>query len=194
MLVCIGMAVAGTAAQEHERRDVKVHAAADFSVYTHSAGTYSIAHPSDWQAHEQPTRTNIGSDSGLVRGAQGGFRTVFGAIIAAVDDPAAGAASPSLEASAKAIVDSILKRNSHQSLAEPVAEDGVLAGSPVYRAVLLGTSPVTGKAERAEILCRRLGPGRLLYIILVSPGESYPQLKPTFVRMRNSLVIPPTTR
>jgi hypothetical protein len=186
----IGLAADRVLSREEPQPTIKVYADSDFRRYTHSMATYSIEHPIDWEAHEQPMRTNIGSQSGLVPGERGGLRTVYGVIVAIVDDPANAPNNPSLEETTGAVVATILKRNPHQSLREPAAPDGLLAGSPAYRAVLFGTSPVTGRGERAEILCRRIDQKRLLYIIFVSPEENYQQLKPTFVRMRNSLAVP----
>ena len=45
-------------------------------------------------------------------------------------------------------------------------------------AVLTGTSPVTGRGERAEIVCRAFGTGQILYAILVSPAEAYATFPP----------------
>src|SRR5205085_1495263 len=102
-------------------------------------GAYAFAHPTDWKVHEGAGRVTIGADDGLVA-TERGFRTVYGVIIAIVDDPLAATPQHDIEASARAVVDSILKRNPHQSVSVPVRVDRPLAGGPAANAVLMGTS------------------------------------------------------
>lgn len=167
-------------------REFRPHAAPSFSRFVHSTGAYAIELPADWAAHENGDRVNIGPDDGLVR-TQRGFRTIYGVIVAITPDPLAGRPERSLIASAAATVDAVLKRNPHQSLSISAHEDGTLAGTSAVSAVLTGISPVTGRGERAEIVCRRYGDTRLMYLILVSPADYHDTLHPTLVRIRESL-------
>lgn len=185
--LALGLLAAATASQHAD--GVKVHASTEFVRWTHPDQIYAIEHPSDWQAHAQATRTNIGSVDGLVRG-QRGFRTVYGAILATIDDPVAGQATRTLAESSRGIVDSILKRNAHLQIQTALAEDQPLAGTPAYRAVLGGTSPVTGHAERAEVIVRAYDAARVFYVIFACPEDQCAKLAPTFGRMRASLWIP----
>ncbi len=167
-------------------RDVRPHAAQEVVRFVHSTGAYSLDHPADWQTHERGARTNIGAEDGLEATARG-FRTIYGVIVAIVDDPAG---KQSLEDSARAIVDNVLKGNAHQRMHTPVHADGTLAGAPAATAVIMGTSPVTGRSERAEIVCRRLGESQLLYLVLVSPGDHFATLEAPLKRVRDSVRIP----
>lgn len=166
--------------------DVKIYASKEFVRWNHPTDGYSIEHPVDWKPHPQGTRTNIGSDDGLVKGERG-FRTVYGVIIAIVDDPLAASPQRSLEASSRAIVESILKRNTQLSIKSPLAAADALAGAQTFRAVAGGTSPVTGHAERAEIICRPYDASRLLYVIFACPDARCGELTATFEQMRKSL-------
>ena len=165
---------------------IKPHAAADFVLFSHPAGAYTLDHPSDWKAHEGTGRFTIGADNGLVP-AERGFRTVYGAIVAIVDDPDAVNPARTIESSTRAVVDAILKRNAHQSLSVPVHADRPFGGAPSASAVLLGKSPVTGRGERAEVVVRGLGSSQILYVIFVSPTEAYAELEAPLRRMRDSL-------
>ena len=163
------------------------HASATTAAFSHSTGAYSLAYPSDWQAHENGGRLNVGAADGLVPTGRGGFRTIYGAIVAIVDDPEAGKAGRTIESSTRAVVDGILKRNEHQSISVPVKADCPFAGAPAANAVLLGTSPVTGRGERAEVVCRAYGTNQILYVILVSPTESYADLQRPLHQLRDSV-------
>jgi len=189
LAVSVAMAIAVSVGAD----DVKIYAAKEFARFTHPTSGYSIEHPVDWKAHPQAARTNIGSDDGLVRGERG-FRTVYGVIMAVVDDPLAASSERSLEASSRAIVESILKRNPQLSIKTPLAADAQLGGAPAFRAVATGTSPVTGHPERAEIICRPYDESRLLYVIFACPDERCGELTATFGRMRSSLQVTPTPR
>jgi hypothetical protein len=145
-----------------------------------------LAHPADWKAHEGTDRVTVGADDGLVP-TERGFRTVYGAIVAIVEDPEAARPDRQVESSARAVVDGILKRNPHQSIAEPVKSDRPFAGAKAANAVLLGTSPVTGRAERAEVVCRLLDAGKILYVILVSPADAYDGLERPLHALRDSI-------
>jgi len=168
--------------------DVNIHASKEFVRWSHPTSGYSIEHPIDWQPHAQAARTNIGSDNGLVAAGRG-FRTIYGVIIAVVDDPLATSPDRTLEASSRAVVDGILKRNGHLSLTSPLAADAPLAGAPAFRAVAGGTSPVTGHAERAEVICRTYDGSQLLYVIFACPDARCGELAATFGRMRQSLQV-----
>jgi hypothetical protein len=184
------MISAGIVAQEpHEKRTVRPHASGEFKTFAHSSGAYGVEHPSDWQAHERGERTNIGAEDGLVA-VEKGFRTIYGVIVQVAADPLAGQPNRSLESSAKQIVDQVLKRNPHQALKEPLASDKPLAGAPAYRAVINGTSPVTGLGERAEIIVRQHGEGQVLYLVLVSPIDHFSSLEAPLRRVRDSLRVP----
>jgi hypothetical protein len=169
-------------------REVRPHASTSFTSFVHSTGAYQIELPSDWAAHENAGRVNIGSEDGLVR-TERGFRTIYGVIVTIVPDPHAERADRTLVSSTAAIVDAVLKRNPHQSLAIAPREDGTLGGAPAASAVLTGTSPVTGRGERAEIVCRQYGESRLLYLILVSPADHHGTLQPTLTRIRDSVKV-----
>lgn len=166
---------------------LRPHASPTTAPFSHSSGAYSLAYPSDWQAHENGGRLNVGAPDGLVPTGRGGFRTVYGAIVAIVDDPEAGKPGRTIETSTRAIVDGILKRNEHQSIAVPVKLDRPFAGGPAASAVLIGTSPVTGRGERAEVVCRAYGATQILYVILVSPTESYADLERPLQQLRDSV-------
>lgn len=179
------------ASQEpHEKGVVRPHASERLTHFTHSSGGYALDHPSDWRAHERGERTNIGADDGLVAGARG-FRTIYGVIVQIAPDPLAGRSDRTLDASARLIVEQILERNPHQALQEPVAADRPLGGEPAFRALIMGTSPVTGKGERAEIVVRRRGADQVFYLILVSPAEDYPTLAAPLRRLRDSVRVEP---
>lgn len=185
-LLALGLLAAAGGVQHSD--GVTVHASTQFVRWTHPDGTYAIELPADWQPHAHPTRTNLGSTDGLVK-SERGFRTVYGVIITIVDDPASGASMPSLAASGRALVDTVLKRNAHLSIQAALAEDRPLAGSPAYRAVLGGTSPVTGHAERAEVIVRAYDASRLLNVIFACPAAQCHALEPTFKHMRDSLQV-----
>lgn len=165
---------------------VTPHAASDFVRFLHPAGTYALERPADWRAHEGTGRVTIGADDGLVP-VERGFRMVYGAIVAIADDPEASNPVRNIETSARGIVDAILKRNAHQSLSVSVHADRPFAGAPAASAVLIGTSPVTGRGERAEIVVRAFGKSQILYAILVSPTDSYAELDTPLRRLRDSL-------
>jgi hypothetical protein len=174
-------------AQKHERGDDRPHAAAEFVPFKAADGAFDLQHPADWRAHPNGARVNIGADDGLVPTGRG-FRTIYGVIVDVLDDPLAAQSNPTLEASAQAIVDRVLTRNPHQKLYEALTPDAPLGGAPAYRAVLMGTSPVTGRGERAEIVVRRYG-AQLFSLILVSPAEDYGLLEAPLRRVRNSVRI-----
>jgi hypothetical protein len=165
------------------------HAATTVIQFVHPSGAYSFAHPSDWKVHESPTRSNIGADDGLVAGERG-FRTIYGAIVAIVDDPEAAQPNHSLEASARSVIAPILARNPHQSVSVPFHADRPFAGAPAVSAVLLGTSPVTGHSERVEIVCRVYGGSQILYVMLVAPGDANPAVVTALQRLRDSFRVP----
>jgi hypothetical protein len=154
--------------------------------FVHPSGAYWLEHPADWTVHEGTGRITIGADDGLVA-VERGFRTVYGAIVAIADDSTASNPARTVETSARAMVDAILKRNAHQSLSVPVRVDRPFAGAPAASAVLIGTSPVTGRGERAEIVVRAVGGWQVLYAILVSPTDSYPLLEAPLRRLRDSI-------
>jgi hypothetical protein len=186
----LAMSGARTIAQEpHDKRTVRPHASGEVKTFAHSSGAYGVEHPSDWQAHERGERTNIGPDDGLVAGERG-FRTIYGVIVQVAADPLAGQPDRSLEASARLIVEQVLKRNPHQALKEPLTRDKPLAGAPAYSAVINGTSPVTGLGERAEIVVRQHGEGQVLYLVLVSPIDHFASLEAPLRRVRDSLRMP----
>jgi hypothetical protein len=188
--LCLALVTSPAAGQEtHERRTVTPHASQQFTTFTHSTGTYALQHPSDWQAHERGERTNIGPDDGLVAAARG-FRTIYGVIAQVAPDPLAGSPERSIEASTRLILEQVLTRNPHQALKEPVSPDGPLAGAPAFRAVIMGTSPVTGRGERAEIVVRQHGASEVFYLVLVSPADDYKLLEAPLRRLRNSVRIP----
>jgi len=165
---------------------IRPHAAATTTSFSQSGGAFTLEYPSDWDAHETAGRVTIGASDGLVPTGRG-FRTVYGAIVAIVDDPDAGRSDRTIERSATAIVDAILKRNPHQTLSVAVHGDRPLGGQPAAAAVLTGISPVTSRAERAEVVCRAYGPSQILYVILVSPGEAYADLAEPLQRLRDSI-------
>lgn len=178
------------AAQDtHEKRNVRPHASEQFTPFAHSSGSYALEHPSDWRAHERGERTNIGAEDGLVAGERG-FRTIYGAIVQVVPDPLAGRPDRSVETSTRLIVEQVLKRNPHQAMKEPVTADRSLAGAPAFRALIMGTSPVTGRGERAEIVVRQHGPDQVFYLVLVSPADDYSSLEAPLRRLRDSVRIP----
>jgi len=187
--LCLVAAAFVLAAGAHlDADDVKIYASKEFVRWNHPTAGYSIEHPVDWKPHPQAARTNIGSDDGLVAGERG-FRTVYGVIIAVVDDPVAASSNRSLEASSRAIFETILKRNAHLSTKSPLVADTPLGGSPAFRGVAGGTSPVTGHAEQAEVICRRYDTSRLLYVIFACPEAGCGELTATFQRMRKSLQV-----
>ena len=186
----VAVASSPAALQEtHEKRTVRPHASEQFTRFTHSSGSYALEHPSDWQAHERGERTNIGAEDGLVAGERG-FRTIYGVIVQVAPDPLAGRPDRTVEASTRLIVEQVLKRNPHQALKEPVAADRPLAGAPAFRALIMGTSPVTGRAERAEIVVRQHGTDHVFYLVLVSPADDHPSLEAPLRRLRDSVRIP----
>jgi hypothetical protein len=188
-IAVLGIAAAASAQDTHEKRDVRPHASAEFVPYVHASGGYRLEHPADWKTHEGEGRTNIGADDGLVKGERG-YRTIYGVIVLVVDDPLAGRAERSVEASTRLIVEQVLTRNPHQKIVEPVAADRPLGGAPAFRAVLNGTSPVTGRGERAEIVARHLDDARVFYLVLVSPVDDHAKLAPALGRLRDSVRIP----
>src|SRR5436190_139210 len=103
------------------------HASTDVAQFVAAGGAYAFAHPTDWKVHEAPGRVTVGADDGLVP-TERGFRTVYGVIIAIVDDPEAATPQHDIAASARAVVDSILKRNPHQSISAAVRTDRPFAG------------------------------------------------------------------
>jgi hypothetical protein len=169
---------------------VRIHAAVEVVRWAHSAGAYSLEQPVDWGAHEQGLRTNIGSKDGLVPTERGGYRTIYGVILAVVDDPLSGTPDRTLAAASQTVFEGIVKRNAHLRVASPLAQTERLAGGQAYRAVAEGISPVTGHPERAEVICRELDDGHLLYMIQVCPEAACNELAPTFRRMRESLKVP----
>jgi len=177
------------ASAQQQASQVRIHAAAEFVRWAHGAGAYSLEHPVDWETHEQGLRTNIGSKDGLVPTGRG-YRTIYGVILAVVDDPLAGAPDRTLAASSQAVFEGIVKRNAHLSVKSPIAPTEPLAGGQAYRAVAGGISPVTGHAERAEVICREVDAGHLLYMILACPEAECSELGTTFRRMRESLKVP----
>ena len=187
-LCVVVAAVLLTAGVHIDASDVKIYASKEFVRWNHPTAGYSIEHPVDWKPHPQAARTNIGSADGLVAGERG-FRTVYGVIIAVVDDPLAASSDRSLEASSQAIVETILKRNAHLSIKSPLAADPPLGGSPAFRAVAVGTSPVSGHAEQADVICRRYDASRLLYVIFACPEARCGELTATFQQMRKSLQV-----
>ena len=188
--LCLALLWSPAFGQEtHERRTVTPHASPQFTPFVHSTGSYALDHPSDWQPHERGERTNIGPEDGLVPGARG-FRTIYGVIVQVAPDPLAGRPERTIEASTRLIVEQVLKRNAHQSLKEPVAADRPLAGAPAFRALIMGTSPVTGRGERAEIVVRQHGADQVLYLVLVSPADDYQLLQAPLRRLRESVRIP----
>jgi hypothetical protein len=176
-------------AQEHERRDVRPHWAAEFVAFASADRSFALEHPADWNAHERGARVNIGATDGLVP-TERGFRTIYGVIVDVLDDPLADRSDRTLEASTRAIVERVLARNPHQAIHQPVAVDVPLGGAPAYHAVLMGTSPVTSRGERAEIVCREFGPRKILQIILVAPSEAFSTLETPLKRIRNSVRVP----
>ena len=188
--LCLALVTSPAIGQEtHERRTVTPHASPQFTTFVHSTAAYALEHPSDWQAHERGERTNIGPEDGLVAGARG-FRTIYGAIVQVATDPLTGSPERTTEASARRILEQVLQRNPHQALKEPVAADRPLAGAPAFRAVIMGTSPVTGRAERAEIVVRQHGANEVFYLVLVSPAADYTLLEAPLRRLRDSVRIP----
>ena len=188
--LCLALVTSPAAGQEtHERRTVTPHASKQFTTFIHSTGNYAVDHPSDWHAHERVDRTNIGAEDGLVAGARG-FRTIYGVIVQVAPDPLAGSPERTTEASARLILEQVLKRNPHQALKEPVSADRPLAGGPAFRAVIMGTSPVTGRGERAEIVVRQHGANEVFYLVLVSPVDEYKLLEAPLRRLRDSVRIP----
>jgi hypothetical protein len=176
-------------AQEHERRDLRPHASAEFVEFISADRSFAFEHPADWRAYERGARVNVGASDGLVATGRG-FRTIYGAIVDVLDDPLAGRSDRTLEASTRAIVERVLARNPHQAIHEPVGADAPLGGRPAYRAVLMGTSPVTGRGERAEIICREFGVGKIFQIILVAPAEAFSTLTTPLERIRDSVRVP----
>jgi hypothetical protein len=189
----IGMCAAAVtigAAQspEHDVRVVRPHASSEVVKFAHSSGVYSLEHPADWKAHERGERTNIGAENGLIP-TERGFRTVYGVIVQLTPDPLAGTDSRSLEKSATAVIDAVLKRNPHQALKVAVHADGTLAGAPAVSAVLMGTSPVTKRGERVEIVSRYHGASQILTLLLVSPADDFSLLEKPLRRLRDSVRI-----
>jgi hypothetical protein len=188
--LCLAVVTSPAAGQEtHERRTVTPHASQQVTPFVHSTGSYALEHPSDWQAHERGERTNIGPEDGLVAGA-GGFRTIYGVIVQVAPDPLAGQPERTIEASSRLVVEQVIKRNAHQALKEPVSADRSLAGAPAFRAVIMGTSPVTGRGERAEIIVRQKGANEVFYLVLVSPADDYTLLEAPLRQLRDSVRIP----
>lgn len=183
------LAVPAPPQEGHARRDVRPHASTEFKRFVHSSGAYAFEHPADWQAHERGERTNVGAEDGLVP-TERGFRTIYGAIVQVADDPLAGKPERSAEASARLIVEQVLERNPHQALKEPLVADRPLAGAPAFHAVINGTSPVTGRGERAEIIVRQHGEAKVFYLVLVSPIDHYSSLAAPLRRLRDSVRIP----
>jgi hypothetical protein len=181
MLLAIGHATA----QEHQKVDVKPHASGQTVRHKHSSGAYTFEHPADWTVHEQGGRTYIGTSDGL-QATERGFRTIYGAFITLLDVPAG---ATSLDDAARAVVENILSRNPHQKLHTPVHADGTLAGAPAASAVIMGTSPVTGRGERAQIVIRRYGESQLLYLMLVSPTDHFSTLEQPLRRLRDSIQV-----
>lgn len=165
------------------------HASADVLPFVAARGAYAFSHPADWKVHETAGRVTIGADDGLVP-TERGFRTVYGVIIAVVDDPEAARSPHDIEASTRAIVDGILERNGHQSISVPVRVDRPVGGAPAASAVLMGTSPVTNRGERAEVVCRRFGGNQILYAILVCPADAYTELQRPLHALRDSIRVP----
>ncbi len=176
---------AGTSAQSAPRtfKEVRPHASDQVIRFVHSSGAYELEHPQDWKPYERGARTNIGAENGLEHTARG-IRTSYGAIVVIADAPA-----DTLEASTRAIVDNVLRSNSHQRLNQPVRSGATLGGATAWTATLLGTSPVTGRGEHVEIVCRQFGTGQLLYLLLVSPADDLPMLEPHLRRLTASVKV-----
>ncbi len=164
-------------------KEVRPHASDQVTRFVHSSGAYELEHPRDWSPHERGARTNIGAANGLEHTARG-IRTSYGAIVVIADAPA-----DTLEASTRAIVDNVLRSNAHQRLNQPVRSGAALGGATAWTATLLGTSPVTGRGEHVEIVCRQFGTGQLLYLLLVSPADDRPMLEPHLRRLAASVKV-----
>ena len=164
-------------------KEVWPHASDEVARFVHSSGAYELEHPRDWSPFERGLRTNIGAENGLEHTARG-IRTSYGAIVVIVDAPA-----DTLEASTRAIVDNVLRSNTHQRLNQPLRPGATLGGAEAWTGTLLGTSPVTGRGEHVEILCRQYGPGQLLYVLLVSPADDLPMLEPHLKRLAASIKV-----
>lgn len=164
-------------------KEVRPHASNQVVRFVHSSGAYELEHPQDWKPYERGARTNIGAENGLEHTARG-IRTSYGAIVVIADAPA-----DTLEASTRAIVDNVLRSNSHQRLNQPVRSGATLGGADAWTATLLGTSPVTGRGEHVEIVCRQFGTSQLLYLLLVSPADDRPMLEPHLKRLAASVKV-----
>jgi beta-barrel assembly-enhancing protease len=174
--------VTSTPAGSDRLKDVKfeeIRPAADFtSLQKH---VFSISYPANWQ-----TTTNQDSLTIAPAGGVGGGAVAYGVIISGIENN-----TGSLDNATQTLAQNLAQSNPGMRVSgepERIAVNG-LQGRSVY---LLSNSPVEqeGRAlPERDWLVTVPRSGGLLYLIFVAPERDFPQLRPAYQRMLESLQV-----
>jgi hypothetical protein len=153
------------------------------------SGFYEIDYPDNWQAHAATRGYGVViAPAGGIQSADGKQNIVHGVVVNHYD-PFGENESGTLDEALDDLVGQVLRGSPHLRARAGSERQETIDGARGRSVELSGRSPLTGADERVTVLTRELGDGHVLYALVIAPGGDYPELRPTFERMVDSLRI-----
>ncbi|HEY6842776.1 MAG TPA: M48 family metalloprotease, partial [Thermoanaerobaculia bacterium] len=153
---------------------------ASYRTYTNENGLYRLSYPSNWQVYESNGPGVMIAPPGGAGDVNGKSEIVYGAIINHYD-PFGNA--PATNISPQSATQDLVAAVEQSS---PYLRARSISG---HTAVLRGTDPVTGVAERVTVVTRQLSDEHLLYVLFVTPERDAASYSKVLNTMVNSLQI-----
>ena len=154
--------------------------------YTSRSGVYRVSFPSNWQVYEQGnTGVTIAPPGAVLQND-----IVYGAIINHYD-PFGGqglVGNTSLETATNDLLGALQQSSPYLSAASN--EQRIrMAGGTALAAVLRGTDPSTGIAERVTVVTRQLSDDHLIYMLFITPERDASRYSSVLNAMVSSMQI-----
>jgi Zn-dependent protease with chaperone function len=143
---------------------------------------FRVSVPSNWQ--------QVGSGNAITFAPPGAYGTAQGQSVFThgVEIGIARNETDDLETSTNELVQSLTQSNPRMSRAAGF-DRGNISGRQALRTVLSNQSEVTGQPEQIELFTTQLRDGNLLYVIGVSPRDSFPEYDRVFRKVVGSIEI-----
>jgi Zn-dependent protease with chaperone function len=165
--------------------------------YRQPSGFFDLQYPDNWRVYEssQGLGVTIAPEGGIVEASNGVPVIVYGAIVNHYDpfnQSDQSGRTRRVDGDLGLAMDDLVEqvRSSNTYLRRSGAQRRLtIDGAPALQAVLSGTSPVTGLAERVTVFARELPDGHVAYALFIAPARDYGALSGTFDRMIASLQV-----
>ena len=163
-------------------------------------GFFRIRYPSNWSSYESQGdwSTILAPAGGIQEGGDGENQIVYGVLIGHFD-PSAGdrggrlngpfKRGGELERAGNLLINSLITGNNYLRSVSRSTSEHLSDGERALSVELSGRSPVTGEAERAAVVLRRLPNNELVYLVFISPGKRFPEIQRVFAAVLSSFGI-----